>query len=226
MTKAKDCDFCWSREMIRLKFPGVSREFDREIAVKDDWYAVLAREQYTLGHSLVICRSKDDQKEEEECKFNVGFLSRNPKRHSEAWQNLAAGMGQVALALQEELESLQGLEEWEEKWGKVRKAESIHILALCEGIPHLHAHLIPRYEYRNWEKEFYRAHYFERERRQAVSELCFEERLEEGQIHGMWYAACREMNYDQTCFGLMSSEDRGKRIENLAACIRKSSHLL
>jgi diadenosine tetraphosphate (Ap4A) HIT family hydrolase len=79
-------------------------------------YAVLAPEQYTKGHSLVIL--KDHREDFTDPTITCGELI-----------DFAFTINLVARQLKSELH-----------------AERIYIASLCDGVHHLHAHLIPRYK--------------------------------------------------------------------------------
>jgi diadenosine tetraphosphate (Ap4A) HIT family hydrolase len=106
---------------------------------KDDygkflWYAVLAGDQYTLGHTLVILGSH--RRRITDCSLTESELGA-----------LSRGLKKVACRLKD-----------------VLGAKAIHVLSLCEGEEHLHFHLIPRYSYTDEEKLFFSCKYSEREK--------------------------------------------------------------
>lgn len=228
------CAFCKVDEMMDfVKFPREGKiPCSRGLRRESRWYAVLAPEQYSAGHTLVICRNPRTRnfeprqdKQQGNCDLDIRSLHEEPTRYAKAWESLGKGIAEMRDFLIRRLEML-GEEELE-KFGEAgKKPVSVHVLVLCEGVHHLHAHLIPRYgPYKQVEKDFYYKYYFARAKRMNNEHPCvletFLDHWEKEEIHGIWYAAYREMNYDQTCFGAMSIEKQAERITALAEALRE-----
>lgn len=200
------CHFCdVKRTSERVFFSKEGEEYDCNRLLKDEpqkgWFAVLNGDQYTKGHTLVIARTHR-KRVPKKCSFDI----RNLRGDHEVWKSIGGGIGHMRRFLTDQLDP---------------KPEAVHILILCEGNSHLHAHLIPRYKYKSMEKEFYQEHYLQRAERLGVSEMCFREKLDMDEIHGMWYAAYYEMNFDQTCFGVKETAVRVRELEKLAKSLRE-----
>jgi diadenosine tetraphosphate (Ap4A) HIT family hydrolase len=125
-------------------------------------------------------------------------------------------------AIEESLKSLiLGINRVSKNLMKKLKCETIHVLTLCEGVEHLHFHLIPRYKnetnsednpnnpdhgYSDDERDFYVKHYWKRDKERIDPKTKekkfenikdFQEKIDAGdhKIHGMWYTGFHEMNY-------------------------------
>lgn len=90
----------------------------------------------------------------------------------------------------------------------VTKAENIYIATLCDGVKHLHYHLVPRYKWSDNDKARYRDLFTERDGEESVN-LC----TGKGTIGGFWYLADAERNYKNTGFWKLPVD---KQYENLA----------
>ena len=98
------------------------------------WYAVLAGEQYAPGHTLLILGCHKET-------IVDSSLTESELGH------LAVGLNKVSGRMK-----------------KVLGVRAVHVLSLCEGVKHLHFHLVPRYDYDIQEKQFFCEHYWEREK--------------------------------------------------------------
>ena len=159
------------------------------------WYAVLNGSQYTTGHTMIILGCHMDKITE--------FISDNDvKKRQEKLQLMMEGINRFSHRLKEKL-----------------GAQSVHVLGLCEGMPHLHFHLIPRYSYNLNEEQFFRENYAKRyieaNRFQKLNKD-----ITNKEIHGMWYDAYQEMNYVFSRFNQKSKEERAKELEMLANGLR------
>ncbi len=144
----ENCDFCNIKErMFNTYFSKEKKEerhercdawidFDQKSNGDILWYAVLNGDQYTDGHSIVILG----------CHMNkiTELISVGDKR-KEKLQAMMEGINKVSYRLKEEL-----------------NAQAVHVLCLCEGMAHLHFHLIPRYNYKPGEEEFFRKNFEKR----------------------------------------------------------------
>lgn len=159
---------------------------------------MLNGDQYTKGHTLVILGAH-------RCKITDDSLTKSEL------MALAEGLNKVSIRLKKSL-----------------GAETIHVLSLCEGIEHLHFHLIPRYAYTEKEKQFYIDNYFNREndirresgKKEWGSKKGFEKDIDTTSIHGMWYAAYHEMSFTTSKFWRLAIQDRVKELENTAKLLR------
>ena len=125
-------------------------------------------------------------------------------------------------AIEESLKSLiLGINRVSKNLMKKLKCETIHVLTLCEGVEHLHFHLIPRYknkknsednpntpshEYSDKERNFFVDHFWDSNKKlydlktknkKFKDREDFERRIDKEKlpIHGMWYTGFHEMNY-------------------------------
>jgi len=157
------------------------------------WYAVLNGDQYTKGHSLVILGSH--RYKITDCSLTRSELSA-----------LAAGLKKVASRLKETL-----------------GVEAVHVLSLCEGVEHLHYHLIPRYSYTCEEKQFVIKNYWQREKKDAAvkkAQYISDIKSNERKIHGMWYAAYHEMKFKDSAFWRLPVQERVRELEDRAKRLR------
>lgn len=164
------------------------------------WYAVLNGDQYTYGNTLFIL---------------------GPHREKITDQSLT----------ELELNSLiTGLKKVTRRLKQTLGVKTVHVLSLCEGVKHLHFHLIPRYPYEEDEKKFFIENYWNRERKNLTakgkkkwqSRKQFEKAVmgECLKIHGMWYAAYHEMKFKASSYWKQSVVDRVKELEHIASIVR------
>jgi len=57
-----------------------------------------------------------------------------------------------------------------------KSPDKIYVSSLCDGVEHLHAHLVPRYPYTTEDKEFYKKLYPEKEIKPGFWYLCLGEK--------------------------------------------------
>jgi len=70
--------------------------------------------------------------------------------------------------------------------------ERVYIASLCDGVEHLHFHLIPRYKFTEKDKEDYR-NFFKDKKGEKESERIIEN-IKNNKIGGFWYALREEQN--------------------------------
>ena len=63
-------------------------------------------------------------------------------------------------------------------------AKRIYVVSMCDGVEHLHFHLIPRYEWTDADKQRYRELFTERDGIESVNR-----QIEKNQIGGSWWLA-------------------------------------
>jgi len=206
--KNENCDFCRIEERLTQTY------FSKEEEHKEDciswidfekkdgeyqWYAVLNGDQITTGHSMVILGCHMDKITE--------LISEDDKRR-EKLRAMMEGINRVSTTLKKKL-----------------NAQAVHVLCLCEGMEHLHFHLIPRYCYSDDEVQFFKENF---ERREAkINQLeKFIKTIERKEIHGMWYDGYKEMNYVFTDYNQKSREERVKELEILAVTLRSKDKKL
>ena len=205
------CVFCFpkaKKKFTHTWFSDVSDDVPCEAWIdyakgKDDkflWYAFLSGDQYTKGHTLVVLGPHRSK-------------ITDPSLEDSEVEALALGLKKVSTRLKDKL-----------------GVDTVHVLSLCEGIEHLHFHLIPRHRYTQEEKIFYICHYWDREKdtlaknckRKCKSKKEFIKAVmsDTPDIHGMWYAAYHEMKFKTSDFSRRSIEDRVKELEATAKCLR------
>ena len=94
---------------------------------------------------------------------------------------------------------------------KILGAENVYVCTLCDGLKHLHFHLIPRYKWTDKDKERYRELFLSRDGEASV-DLCTTLNM----IGGFWYMADLEHNFKETEFGRLPHDKQWEYIENLA----------
>lgn len=117
----EDCIFCTlGEERLTKKFPNNNEE---EIVCYRGFYegskhciVTLAPEQYSLGHTLIILKEHAEDMSDKEVTENEYIDMCNTIR-------------EVSILLKNKL-----------------RAERIYVCSLCDGVKHLHFHLIPRYK--------------------------------------------------------------------------------
>ncbi|MFW9877749.1 MAG: HIT family protein [Candidatus Thorarchaeota archaeon] len=202
--KHDNCDFCNIEERLIHTYFSKEKEGERKVKCnswidfekKDgeyQWYAVLNGDQYTWGHSMVILGYHMDKITEP--------LSEDDKRR-EKLRAMMEGINRVSGMLKKKL-----------------NAPVIHVLGLCEGMEHLHFHLIPRYPYSDDEVQFFKENFAKREAKADQLEA-FNKRVEKKEIHGMWYDGYKEMNYVFSEYNQKSIEERVEALEKLADLLR------
>jgi len=204
--KHKKCDFCRIEERCSKTYFSKEKEGENkedciswiDFEKKDgeyQWYAVLSGDQYTKGHSMVILG----------CHMNkITELISDDGKKKEKLLAMMEGINRVSETLKKKL-----------------NAQAIHVLSLCEGMEHLHFHLIPRYCYTDDEVQFFKENFARREAKTNQLEK-FIKNVERKEIHGMWYAGYHEMNYVFSDYNQKTKKERAKELEILAETLRSN----
>ena len=204
----KNCDFCRIEERLNQTYFSKEKKEEERIenckswidCEKKDgeyqWYAVLNGDQLTRGHSMVILGCHMDKITE--------FISEEDKR-KEKLRAMMEGINRVSVTLKEKL-----------------NAQAVHVLCLCEGMDHLHFHLVPRYCYTDDEVQFFKENFA---RRAAKTNQLgkFIKDVERKEIHGMWYNGYQEMNSVFSDYNQKSKKERVKELEKLAETLRSNN---
>lgn len=196
MCSIKKCIFCCRKGLLEE----IPRKSDNNKTVpckrgiyEDDYcFAVLAPEQYSIGHTLLIL-----EKHRKDITDNIS------KEESSAFIN---ALHEISKHLKEKAKN-----EFNQS------SERIYACILCDGIEHLHAHLIPRYPFTAADGNIYEQLFLERDGRKNINI-----KIEKDDLGGFWYIAEREKNYKKSVFGQKSDEERAKYIEELAEKLRMS----
>jgi len=202
--KYEKCDFCRIEERCARTYFSKEKEGNHyedciswiDCEKKDgeyQWYAVLNGDQITRGHSMVILG----------CHMNkiTELISTDDKRN-EKLLAMMVGINKVSERLKRKL-----------------NAQNVHVLCLCEGMEHLHFHLIPRYCYTEDEVQFFKENFAKREAKIDQLEQ-FIKKIKKGEIHGMWYDGYQEMNYVFSEYNQKSKKERVMELETLAKELR------
>ena len=197
MTTSNDCKFCNAdgkadKEKLKNELPG-------SIPCKTDIYddneycfAILCPEQYTIGHTLLLLeKHRTDITDNIPLEELVGFIT---------------AIHKVAKHLKAVAENQQG-----------NHPERIYVGILCDGIEHLHAHLIPRYPFSKDDKQTYIDLFSERDDEEKARNVA-----ENGDIGGFWYVSEREKNWGKTQFGQKQGKEKVKYLQDLAEKLRMS----
>ncbi|MBA7629211.1 hypothetical protein ES703_36709 [subsurface metagenome] len=155
--------------------------------------ATLAPEQYTRGHTLLILKNH-----------------RTDVTDTDITGEELSGFINALTKLARHLKDRLGNQD-------SRRPERIYVCCLCDGIEHLHAHLIPRYPFTDEDKTTYRQQFEERDGRQKI-----EEALSTCELGGFWYIAKREKDYTKADFWSKPDEDRARDLEQLARELKLS----
>jgi len=195
------CPFCYIKEKFTTTFfseenPNETCEgwidYEQTRTGKFLWYAFLSGEQLTKGHTIVVLGTHMEKITDADIK-------------EEELSSILLGINRITRNLKNKL-----------------KAEHVHVLCLCEGVAHVHFHLIPRYKFSIEEKNFFINSYWEREKEKYkdFEEFKNEINSEKRNFNGMWYAAYHEMNFKTSNYYKKGLEDKKIYIENLAKKLR------
>jgi diadenosine tetraphosphate (Ap4A) HIT family hydrolase len=185
MTINNTCPFC-DIERLKTMIPDAI-PCRHDIDEDEHCLAILAREQYTHGHTLAVLKQHkaditDDVSEADLLHF-INFIHK-----------IATHLKAVATN------------------DRGEHPDNIYVCILCDGVKHLHAHLVPRYPFSIEDIETYKSIIGERDGEEAVRQA-----IEKGDLGGFWYVAVRERDYKQTTFWKLSDSARAKHLEQLAA---------
>ena len=163
--------------------------------IYEDAYCVatLAPEQYTRGHALVVLKNhRTDMADSSISSEEIfGFTSAIHKLAKHLKENLRSRIGNAP--------------------------DKIYVCSLCDGVEHLHAHLIPRYPFTDEDVKTYKKLFKERD-----SETEIEEAVEKGKLGGFWYIAEPEQKYKKSEFWNKPDEERARCLEEMAQRLRLS----
>ena len=179
-----ECPFC-QKEKLMNYLPD-STPCKRGAYQDDSCFAILAPEQYTPGHTLLIL---------EEHKVDI-----TDEIQSEKLAAFINAIHKVSGRLKEVAENHQG-----------KRPDRIYVGILCDGVQHLHAHLIPRYPFDERDIGVYRKLFSKRDGPEAVIKA-----QRKGDMGGFWYLADREANWKRSEFGLRPMPEQVKILEELA----------
>ncbi len=87
----------------------------------------------------------------------------------------------------------------------------IYVSSLCDGVKHLHAHLIPRYPYTPADENIYEQLFLERDGRATINR-----NMQSSELGGFWYVTERERNHKKSRYGQMLDQDKVSYLEGLA----------
>jgi diadenosine tetraphosphate (Ap4A) HIT family hydrolase len=160
MASKNRCDFC-NHEEIKDKLPD-GTDCRRSIYEDDFSLAILAPEQYTIGHTLLILKNhRTDITDDISGPYLLAFIN---------------AIHKVSVQLKDRARNDLG-----------KQPERIYVAILCDGVEHLHAHLIPRYPFTELDEEDYRTRFTPTRGEKAVGEA-----IKSGKLGGFWYVAERE----------------------------------
>ena len=121
--KKDGCPFCVSEDQLTKQVPLLDLAWNevvlpcnREVATNDCCIVTLAPEQYAVGHAIAILRNHADD-------------LTDPLLTAEESRGLIETVRAVASLLK-----------------RVLRCPRVYIVSLCDGVVHLHYHLIPRYD--------------------------------------------------------------------------------
>ncbi|VVB89143.1 HIT domain protein [uncultured archaeon] len=196
MNSVKECVFCRIKgllEEIPQKSGNNTIPCKRGIYEDDYCIATLAPEQYTKGHTLLILKN-----------HRVDIADTNISR--EELSGFIDALNKLAIHLKGKLQDYEN-----------NVPQRIYIAILCDGIEHLHAHLIPRYPFTDADGNIYEKLFLERDGRKNINR-----KIEKDELGGFWYIAEREKNYKKSEFWNKSDEERAKYLEEFAGKLRMS----
>ena len=142
--------------------------------------AVLAPEQLSEGHTLVILRNHID---------DISF-----KLKQKYLSGIIAAINKVSGALVKHIKNENN-----------ESPERIYVCSLCDGVKHLHFHLIPRFPYTYSDKISYLKSFAERDGIGNVIDSVIKE-----DMGGFWYVALREQQFR---YDNLSDIEKKKRIK-------------
>jgi diadenosine tetraphosphate (Ap4A) HIT family hydrolase len=189
----EDCAFCRKDEM-KNKFPannGEPIDCERWIYEDQNCFAVLSPEQYTVGYTLLISS-----------KHKVDITDSTISEDD--FSGFFHGIRKVANLLKEFVQN-----------DNNEKPEKIYVCILCDGIEHLHAHLIPRYQFTKADEIIYKHEFLNRDGAENV-----EKQIHDHHLGGFWYIAERERNFKGSDYGRKDDHNKAIFLAQLAKKIR------
>jgi len=172
-----NCKFCGKNGYVdKRKF---KYRFIRE---SDYCIAVLAREPYNRGHTLVILKKHRCDIADK----NLSLLER---------KDFIENIYYYSKLLKRKIKNEKG-----------RKPGRIYVAILCDGVKHLHAHLIPRYHpFNEKEKNSYREFFINRDKYEDIKKA-----IKKQDMGGFWYMFLREKDYKKSYFWKKNKRQRNK----------------
>jgi len=190
MAEQKNCKFCNETVKYSLSDGTTCKTC---IYDNDFCFAFLSDEPCTVGHTLVVLK-----KHKADIKHKIDITD----HLSEAdLSHFIHAIHKVAAQLKNFAKNEHG-----------RYPDRIYVCMLGDGIEHLHAHLIPRYPFTEYDKTTYRGIFMPRDGVFKVSDA-----IKKCKIGGFWYVAEREKNCD---FAKKSKKERTSFLEKLADDLR------
>ena len=199
MTNSNNCGFCTAgirglMESVPLK--SATGDFlPCKRGIYEDQYCVatLAPEQYTRGHAIVVLkRHRADITDVDLSETELaGFI---------------IATNRVAKHLKQAARNDEG-----------ESPKRIYVCSLCDGVEHLHAHLIPRYPFMDSDRDIYKSRFLPRD-----GEAKIQDAIKSDELGGFWYVAEREQNYAASEYGRKSNEEKAKSLQALAQQLRMS----
>lgn len=95
------------------------------------------------------------------------------------------------------------------------KPDKIYTSTLCDGIQHLHFHLIPRYPFTESDRSTFKERFIKRDGLEKIRHA-----LDTNELGGYWYVAEREANHKESEYWGLSDKNKAKILECLASCMR------
>lgn len=188
-----NCIFC-NREKVMKEVP-----FDQPNNLCQRWiyesnycYAVLKPEQHTIGESIVILKEhRVDITNDIPIEELADFMK--------AIHVVASRIKRVA------------------RNEKSENPERIYVGILCDGtqIQHLHAHLIPRYPFTEYDESKYKEYFLERDGEDEILR-----KQKEKDLGGYWYVCDKEQNHYKSSYAQKAVKDRVRFLECLANKLR------
>jgi len=183
------CIFCDSSQVMK-KVPFAEQLYscERWIYESKYFYAVLKPEQHTIGESIVILKEHHEDITSDIPKKELSDFMEAIKFVSSMIKNVA-------------------------KNEKSDNPERIYVGILCDGtqIQHLHAHLIPRYPFTEYDKSEYKRHFLERDGEAEILK-----KQKEKDLGGYWYVFDKEVNVKELPYGKKADKEKVKVFEKLA----------
>ena len=188
MTSDSNCPFCRQEEMKHSLQDGTSCRRD----IYEDEYslAILSPEQYTIGHTLLILRD-----------HKADITDDISSSHLSAFIN---AIHEVAVRLKKSARN-----------SRDEHPERIYVCILCDGVEHLHAHLIPRYPFTQEDEGTYREIFTARDGEEETGRA-----IEEGTLGGYWCIAEWEKKWKHSDFGRRPNSEKARFLEKLANQLR------
>jgi diadenosine tetraphosphate (Ap4A) HIT family hydrolase len=93
--------------------------------------------------------------------------------------------------------------------------EKIYVGILCDGTPHLHAHLIPRYPFTEEDADKYAEYFTKRD-----GEIEILRKIKIDDLGGYWYIFNKEQSHYKSYYGQMDTKKKVAFLEELATKLR------